>query len=116
MQRFGIAGDYWEHTGSRDVDSGLMQRTRQEQDRFVFRVPSLRNVAKTSPYFHDGSVRELRRAVGIMARVQLGQELDDVALEELVAFLEALTGRVPDHYAPPPSLPPSQPSQVANHR
>jgi len=101
MQRFGIAGDYWEHTGSRDVDPGLMQRTRQKQDQFVFRVPSLRNVAKTSPYFHDGSVPELRDAARVMARMQLGEDLGDQALDELVAFLEALTGRVPDHYTRP---------------
>lgn len=101
QERFGIAGNYWEHTGSAQIDSGLMVLTRQERDRFVFRVPGLRNVARTAPYFHDGSVAELRRAVRIMGRLQLDQELDDEAVDELVAFLEALTGEVPDHYAPP---------------
>lgn len=108
-QRFGIAEDYWKHTGSADIDSGLMALTKREEDRFVFRVPSLRNVAKTQPYFHDGSVPELRRATQIMARVQLGQDLGDAALDELVAFQEALTGRVPDHFSPPPSLPSERP-------
>ena len=115
MQRFGIAGDYWTHTGSRDIDPGLMQRTRQEQDRFVFRVPSLRNVAETSPYFHDGSVPELRDAARIMARVQLGVDLGDEALDELVAFLEALTGQVPDHYTPPSQFP-SEPPLATRRR
>lgn len=109
MQRFGVAGAYREHTGSPDIDPGLMARTRQEQDRFVFRVPSLRNVTKTAPYFHDGSVGDLRRAVLIMARVQLNQDLDHAALDELVAFLEALTGRVPDHFSPPPDMPSGPP-------
>jgi cytochrome c peroxidase len=105
MQRFGITGNYWEHTGSQKVDPGLMKLTRKEQDQYVFRVPSLRNVARTQPYFHDGSVAELRHATRIMAQVQLGKDLSEGALDELVAFLEALTGQVPDHYAPPPSFP-----------
>src|SRR3712207_8672085 len=109
MQRFGIAGNYWEHTGSQHIDSGLMLLTRQEQDRFVFRVPSLRNVARTYPYFHDGSVPELRRATRIMARVQLGRNLSDGVVDELVAFQEALTGGMPDHFSPPPNFPSGPP-------
>ena len=109
MQRFGVTGNYWEHTGSLNIDSGRLALTRREEDRFVFRVPSLRNVAKTQPYFHDGSVPELRRATWIMARVQLGRNLSDLALDELVAFQEALTGRVPDHFSPPPELPSEDP-------
>jgi cytochrome c peroxidase len=115
MQRFGITGNYWEHTGSQQIDSGLLLLTRQEQDRFVFRVPSLRNVAKTQPYFHDGSVPDLRRATRIMARLQLGKTLNDFALDELVAFQEALTGQVPDHFSPPPGIPLGSPL-VANRR
>ena len=115
MRRFGITENYWEHTGSQRVDPGLMLLTRQEQDRFVFRVPSLGNAAKTAPYFHDGSVPELRRATRIMARVQLGQDLSDGALGELVAFQEALTGRVPDRFSPPPDFP-SGPPLIASRR
>jgi cytochrome c peroxidase len=92
-----------------------MALTRREEDRFVFRVPSLRNIAKTGPYFHDGSVPELRRASRIMARVQLGRDLDDAALDELVALQEALTGRVPDHFSPPPE-PPSERPLVASRQ
>jgi len=66
LQRFGVQENYWEHTGSPDIDSGLMRITGEEQDRFFFRVPLLRNIAKTSPYFHDGSVDDLRRATDIM--------------------------------------------------
>ena len=61
----------------------------------------LRNIAKTSPYFHDGSVERLDRAVRIMAAVQLGRTLDDATVASIVAFLESLTGEVPAHYAPP---------------
>jgi cytochrome c peroxidase len=61
----------------------------------------LRNVAKTAPYFHDGSVETLDRAVRVMASVQLGRTLDDAAVAELVSFLDALTGDIPSNYAPP---------------
>ncbi|APX94892.1 hypothetical protein BWR19_04300 [Halomonas sp. 1513] len=105
LQRFGIRENYWEHTGSLDISSGLMAVTGEESDRFFFRVPLLRNVAKTGPYFHDGSVDDLRRATAIMARVQLGQELDDEALDELVAFQEALTGEIPENFLPPEGIP-----------
>jgi cytochrome c peroxidase len=61
----------------------------------------LRNVARTAPYFHDGSVATLDRAVRVMAEVQLGRTLSDADAADLVAFLESLTGQPPDHYAPP---------------
>jgi cytochrome c peroxidase len=105
LQRFGIVQEYWRQTGSTGIDAGLASVTRKEEDRFVFRVPMLRNVARTAPYFHDGTVAELRQATRIMARVQLGQELDEAALDELVAFQEALTGEIPPHFAPPPDVP-----------
>ncbi|MDO9713749.1 cytochrome-c peroxidase [Paracraurococcus lichenis] len=105
LQRFGIVEEYWRQTGSTGIDAGLASVTRKEEDRFVFRVPMLRNVARTAPYFHDGTVADLRQATRIMARVQVGQELDEAALDELVAFLEALTGEIPAHFAPPPGVP-----------
>jgi len=71
----------------------------------VFRVPTLRNVAKTAPYFHDGSVDRLDQAVRAMANVQLGHPLDDAAVTDIVSFLEALTGEVPSNYAPPGQKP-----------
>lgn len=101
FQPFGLAKPYWEETGSAKVDTGRFAATKKEEDRYVFRVPMLRNVAKTAPYFHDGSVDGLAQAVRIMGRVQLGSELDDSEVAAIVAFLEALTGPVPSHYAPP---------------
>lgn len=105
LQRFGVRENYWEHTGSLEISSGLMAATGEESDRFFFRVPMLRNVAKTGPYFHDGSVNNLRRATAVMARVQLGQDLDSEALDELVAFQEALTGEIPVNFLPPEGIP-----------
>lgn len=101
MHRFGIVKDYWLETGSEKVDAGRYAVTKKEEDRYVFRVPTLRNVAKTAPYFHDGSVERLDRAVRIMASVQLGRTLDDATTTAIVDFLESLTGEVPPHYAPP---------------
>jgi len=100
-QRFGLVKDYWLETGSAKVDLGRFAATKKEEDKYVFRVPMLRNVAKTAPYFHDGSVERLDRAVRIMASVQLGKTLDDATTASIVAFLESLTGEVPANYAPP---------------
>jgi cytochrome c peroxidase len=105
LQKFGPAKDYWLVTGSKKVDQGRFAITKKEEDRYVFRVPMLRNVAKTAPYFHDGSVDRLDRAVRVMAYVQLGRELEDTAVAEIVSFLEALTGEVPSNYAPPGQKP-----------
>jgi cytochrome c peroxidase len=65
----------------------------------------LRNVAKTAPYFHDGSVGQLNRAVRVMANVQLGLTPDDAEVNAIVHFLESLTGEVPANYAPPGKRP-----------
>ncbi len=79
--------------------------TKDDADLYVFKVPSLRNVAKSAPYFHDGSVAELPRAVRIMGSVQLGHSLSDKEIEEIVAFLDSLTGAVPANYAAPTPYP-----------
>lgn len=101
LQKFGVVKDYWLATGSAPVDAGRFNATRQESDRYVFRVPMLRNIARTAPYFHDGSVATLERAIAVMAEVQLGRRLSDEDVRDIAAFLESLTGAVPDHYAPP---------------
>ncbi|PYM67735.1 MAG: cytochrome-c peroxidase [Candidatus Rokuibacteriota bacterium] len=101
LQKFGLTKDYWLETGSEKPDPGRFAVTKKEEDRYVFRVPMLRNVAKTAPYFHDGTVERLDRAVRVMASVQLGRTLDDAAVSSIVSFLESLTGDVPSNYAPP---------------
>lgn len=69
----------------------------------LWRVPSLRNVALTAPYFHNGSVPTLKRAVQVMARVQLNREISEEQIDRLVAFLESLTGEFTLQV--PPKLP-----------
>jgi cytochrome c peroxidase len=101
LQKFGLRRDYWLATGSQPADAGRFNTTKDEGDRYVLRVPMLRNIAKTAPYFHDGSVAALPDAVRIMGEVQLGQRLGNEAVAEIVAFLESLSGEVPEHYAAP---------------
>lgn len=93
-QSFGILGDYFEDRGSEmtEADLGRFNVTGEESDKFVFKVPSLRNIDKTAPYFHDGSAETLEEAVDVMARYQLGRDLSDDERMALVAFLKSLTG------------------------
>jgi cytochrome c peroxidase len=100
FMKFGLVRDYWLETGSAKPDAGRYAITKKDEDKYVFRVPMLRNVARTAPYFHDGSVATLDKAVRIMGTVQLGRALDDPTVASIVAFLESLSGDVPAHYAP----------------
>lgn len=86
-------------------DTGRFQVTHQEADRHMFRVPTLRNVALTAPYLHNGSATTLEEAVRVMAKVQLNKELDDGQVHDLTAFLGALTGTFPRQEMP--ELPPT---------
>jgi cytochrome c peroxidase len=104
-QKFGLAEEYWKATGTLEVDKGRAEVTKSASDDYVFKVPSLRNVAMTPPYFHDGSVASLPQAVRIMARVQAGKTLTDDAVKNIVAFLESLTGALPADFATEPVLP-----------
>jgi len=104
-QKFGIVEDYWTATGSSTIDKGRADVTKDPADLYVFRVPGLRNVAMTAPYFHDGSVATLPDAVTVMARVQLGAKLSDPEVNDIVAFLESLTGDLPPEFAAAPILP-----------
>jgi len=88
-------------------DTGRMMETKNEADRMIFKVPSLRNVEKTSPYFHDGSVDSLDQAVKLMATHQLGKELNDDQTKSIVTWLKTLTGELPMEYIAMPTLPPS---------
>jgi len=101
VQKFGLARDYWIETGSAHVDPGLYAVTKKEEDRYRFRVPMLRNVARTAPYFHDGSVARLERAVQVMAATQLGLAMDAPTAAGIAAFLESLTGTQPPHFSAP---------------
>ena len=74
-------------------DLGRYQVTKEDKDRMMFKVPQLRNVARTAPYFHDGGVADLGDAVRIMGRIQLDTELQDDQVADIVAFLKALNGK-----------------------
>lgn len=92
----GVMGDYFADRGRpiADSDLGRYNVTRDKNDRHVFKVPGLRNVALTAPYFHDGSISTLDDAVRTMARYQLGISLTPQQLDYLVAFLTSLTGEM----------------------
>lgn len=103
LQKFGVYANYWEHTGSQHIDKGRYQVTQDEADQFVFKVPSLRNITRTAPYFHDGSVKSLPDAIRIMAKTQLNKELSEEEVNNMVAFFESLECRVPSIYQLPPT-------------
>src|SRR5512135_574124 len=104
-QKFGVTKDYWTAAGAKQIDKGRFDVTHNAADMYVFKVPSLRNVAMTPPYFHDGSVAALPAAVRVMAEVQLGKKLADEDVKEIVAFLDSLTGSLPSGFAAAPELP-----------
>jgi cytochrome c peroxidase len=86
---------------------GRAEVTGNDTDRMVFKVPTLRNVELTYPYFHAGQVATLAEAVDLMGRLQLGREFSDEEIDSLVAFLKSLTGEQPSFALP--QLPPSSP-------
>jgi cytochrome c peroxidase len=88
-------------------DQGRYDVTRRDSDRMLFKVPTLRNVSETAPYFHDGSSATLHDAVGMMARHQLGLQLDDAEIDAIVTWLNSLKGDLPATYVASPELPPS---------
>lgn len=92
-QKLGVLKPY---TGK---DTGRMQVTGNESDKYLFKVPSLVNVEKTAPYYHDGSMATLEEAVKDMASNQLNKQLKPEQVEALVTFLKALTGPLPEAFA-----------------
>lgn len=81
-------------------DKGRYEATKKEADMHMWRVPTLRNITLTAPYFHNGSVLTLDEAVRVMGRVQLNKDLSDEQVEDIVAFLNALTGEFPQQTMP----------------
>jgi cytochrome c peroxidase len=94
------------------TDPGRYEHTRRESDRGAFRTPTLRNIAKTAPYMHDGSLKTLRAVVDFytgggnsnpwLDRDMKPLELNGSERDDLVAFLESLTGETPPNVGPPP--------------
>lgn len=91
-QKFGVFEPDYDSGDGDERWLGRFEVTGEEQDRHVFKVPSLRNVAVTAPYFHDGLVNKLDEAVRMMGEKQLGRELSDEDVLYLVSFLHSLTG------------------------
>ena len=96
-----------------DPDKGLEEVTGKASDRQMFKVPSLRNVAETGPWFHNGKVGSLAEAIRLMAYHQLGTELTPERIAEIEAFLDSLTGSVDADFVAKPELPASGPSTPA---
>ena len=96
-QRLGIVADYFgDRGGQLKSDFGLFNVTGKEEDRFVFKVPSLRMAVLTAPYFHDGSIATLPDAVKAMAHYQLGRNISDEDVNLIIAFLKTLPGDNPE--------------------
>ncbi len=95
------------------ADEGRKAVTGKDSDAFVFKVPSLRNIARTGPWLHDGSVADLSEVVRLMGKHQLGKDLDPGTVASIVTFLGALTGEPPADYIAEPTLPPNGPNTPA---
>ncbi|MBX3587380.1 MAG: c-type cytochrome [Ramlibacter sp.] len=95
FQKFGVMGNYFEKRGNpTQADLGRFLVTEMDSDRHVFKVPSLRNVALTAPYFHDGSARTLDEAVDVMFRYQLGRLASREDKNLIIKFLGTLNGQL----------------------
>lgn len=97
FQTMGVMGDFFRDRGDskNKADLGRFNTTKREDDRHVFKVPSLRNVALTAPYFHDGSAKTLPEAVRTMAKYQLGRKIPESDIQLIVEFLGTLNGEIP---------------------
>jgi cytochrome c peroxidase len=78
------------------ADKGRYEATGKDGHEYMFRVPTLRNIELTAPYFHNGAVKTLPEAVRVMAKTQLNKDLSDEQVENIVAFLTSLTGEFPE--------------------
>lgn len=95
FQQFGIMGDYFKQRGNlTEADLGRFKVTNNPADKHFFKVPSLRNIALTAPYFHDGSARTLNDAVDVMFKYQLGRSAPAQDKELIIQFLHTLTGEL----------------------
>lgn len=103
FQKLGIVKPY----NSKSPSKGRYDVTKKPEDMNVFKVPTLRNIERTYPYFHDGQVWDLDEAVKIMADIQLGITLKDADVRAITAFLKSLTGKIPKDALQMPVLPPS---------
>ena len=101
FQKFPVtANGYFEAQYGFKDDKGLAEVTGKKADENMWKVPTLRNIALTAPYFHNGSVKTLEKAVKLMAKLQLSKDLSKSEVADIVAFLDALTGEFPKQDMP----------------
>ena len=95
-----IGGNFYNKFGiyedANSTNLGRYNITKREEDKYLFKVPSLRNIELTAPYMHDGRVKTLKKAVTIMTQFQLGRHMQEGEVDAIVAFLKSLTGEIPD--------------------
>ncbi len=96
-QKFALYGYYWDYTNSSYIDKGRYGFTKDPGDKFVFKVPLLRNIVKTYPYFHDGSVSDLKEAIKIMGMAETNIQMKQEDIDNIYEFFKTLTGEIPDH-------------------
>lgn len=103
-QGINIGGNMYNKFGifeqSDSADLGRYNVTHKARDKYYFKVPSLRNIEKTAPYFHDGSVNSLKEAVLTMSEYQLGRKMTPKEIKEILAFLHSLNGELPQDIEP----------------
>jgi len=118
FEKLGLIDDFFKHRGNlSDLEFGRFNLTHVESDRYEFRVPSLRNVALTAPYFHDGSVSTLGEAVLIMGKYQLGVDLRGDEVAKIVKFLDTLTGEYEGKpLMAPPTIRPNDKAAIVKSR
>jgi cytochrome c peroxidase len=95
FQKLGVIRPFFDEGKSKVSDLGRYNVTKKDNDRYVFKVPSLRNIDMTAPYLHDGSVNKLEDVVKVMMIYQLGMEVEGAEqdIKAIVAFLKTLTGK-----------------------
>jgi cytochrome c peroxidase len=114
-----LGGNSFQKLGSveawpNQVDQGRFEVTKSMADKMMFKVPTLRNVAMTGPYFHDGSAKTLQEAVQMMGKHQLGLEMTNEEVKSVVTWLKSLTGTLPPAgLISEPTLPPGGPTKLA---
>jgi len=104
-QKFPLFGDQKAWLKTDKVDDGRFAVTKVESDKFMFKVPMLRNIAETWPYFHNGNIKDLNEAIGIMAQSQLNKTLTAEEVADIATFLKSLTGNLADDVKKAPVLP-----------
>lgn len=106
FQKLGLR-NAWPVKDPKKHDQGRFEVTKKDEDKMMFKVPSLRNIEKTGPYFHDGSEKDLKNVIKMMAFHQLDKKVSDAEIASIMTFLKTLTGPLPTEYIKEPKLPES---------